>query len=248
MNNNNIHTEVKDTIDDIFIGIPLDIDSVIKLPSGNLTCKGEVTLRPLKFEDEKFLIQSRKSKAQDNTLNLLLGRCLTGVDVQDLLPADKLFLVLQLRAISYGDDYKSIAICPKCNEENDISIKLTDLPVEYLPENTKDPREITLPKTKKKVKVRFPRVSDEAYMKDEETFFNNIWRFILSVEGREDKTIISAFLDDKRLSLQDVAAIGKAIVGADYGVSTKIKYECTGCKSINILDLQLGADFFSVTA
>jgi hypothetical protein len=233
-------------LDKLFEHLPVEIDKKVNLPSNGKFYKNStgIKIRPMNLEDEKAIALA-KGKVTD-PINIVLSRCVEGVDIDDLLLLDKLSLIFNLRAISYGDIYKAITICSECNAENGMDIPLMSLPVEYIPDDVLDPREITLPVLQKKVKVIFPRVIHEQYFLDKTKVFDNLWRFVTSVDGNTDKTLISKFLSDPRLPLKDIHTIINAISGASYGVQTKVKFECTECKAHNVVDLPIGADFFTV--
>lgn len=246
MANETIPVAKNHNLDNLFEHLPVEVDRTIKLPSNCLFYRSgdQIKIRPMNLEDEKAIAIS-KGKVED-PINLMLSRCVEGVDIKDLLIIDKLWLIFNLRAISYGDIYKAIAICSKCQAENPLDIPLLSLPVIPLPDDYKNPTEVELPILKKKVTVTIPRVSDEVYLKDKDGIFANLWRFVLSVDGNTDKVLINKFLNDPRLPLTDVHKIINALTCADYGVKTNIKFECGSCKEHNLIDLPIGADFFTV--
>jgi hypothetical protein len=233
-------------LDKLFEHLPIELDKKVELPSNGKFYKNStgIKIRPMNLEDEKAIALA-KGKV-DDPINIVLSRCVEGVDIDELLILDKLALIFNLRAISYGDIYKCIGICMECNAENDMNVPLLSLPLEKIGDDVSDPREIELPVLKKKVKVIFPRVVHEQYINTKEKVFDNLWRFVISVDGTTDKTLISKFLSDPRLPLKDVHTIINCITGIGYGVQTKVKFECQSCKTHNVIDLPLGADFFTV--
>jgi hypothetical protein len=243
---NNIPEGKPFNLEDIFASLPTETEVMVDLPSkGRFYQSNKITLRPMTFEDEKAMVMAKKDKV--DIINTILHRCVHGVHVQDLLLMDKLFLLLKLREISYGDNYSSIANCGKCSHENTLNFKLSDLPINYIEDNVQDLREITLPISKAKLVVRIPRVSDEKYLQDELKVFDNIWRFIVSIQSIEDPVLISKFIKDPRLPLKDIHALSNAISLTDYGIQTKVRFDCDSCDFVNIISLPLGADFFTVS-
>lgn len=243
----NIPVNNNQELDKLFEHLPVEIDKKVILPSNGKFYKNStgIKIRPMNLEDEKAIALAKGRV--DDPINIVLSRCTEGVDIDDLLILDKLALIFNLRAISYGDIYKAIAICVECRQENDMDVPLMSLPLEYIPEDVTDPREIELPVLKKKVKVIFPRVAHEPYLNNKEKIFDNLWRFVISVDNITDKTLISKFLLDTRVPLKDIHAIINAITGVGYGVQTKVKFECQSCKAHNVVDLPIGADFFTVS-
>ena len=232
-------------IDDILKELPTDTAVEVELPSECRVYKLEdpgapVTIRPMTFEDEKALVSA--SKDQD-PVNLILQRCTTNIQVADLLSMDKLYLVMKLREISYGDDYNTLLICSHCKAENPTTVKLSNLNVNPVPDDFEDPVTVMLPVIKKEAKVRLPRVRDEKMMGDTQAALDQIWRFVVEIDGHTDKSIIAPVVD--KLPLRDVRTILNA-VKTDFGVDTKIKFECNSCGGVTIVDLPIDANFFDV--
>lgn len=232
-------------IDDILKELPTDTAVEVELPSEcrvyNLEDPGApVTLRPMTFEDEKALVSARKDQ---DPVNLVLQRCSTNIKIPDLLSMDKLYLIMKLREISYGDDYNTLLVCSHCKAENPTTVQLSELNVNPVPDDFEDPVTIMLPTIKKEVKVRLPRVRDERLLMDSEEALNQIWRFVTEIDGHTDKAIIAPVVD--KLPLKDVRTILNAIK-TDYGVDTKIKFECDNCGGVTIVDLPIDTNFFDV--
>ncbi len=156
---------------------------------------------------------------------------------------DKLYLIMKLREISYGDEYNTLLICGSCGAENPTTIKLSQLNVNPVPDDFKDPATIMLPELKKEAVIRLPRVKDERFFLDSSTALDQLWRFIVSIDGHTDKSIIAAVLD--KLPLRDVRTILNS-VKSEYGVDTKVKFECKDCGGVTVVDLPIDANFFDV--
>lgn len=233
-------------LEKLFGDIPLEADVIVKLPSeGRFYAGGssEVTVSPIKFEDEKQLSVSVKNGI--NPINLILSKCVKGVDPAGLLLIDKLLLLLKIREISYGEEYPAIVVCPKCGTESEININLGKLIINYIPQEILDPREITLPKLKKTAKVRFPRVSDEQYLNTQEQIYNNIWRFVTELDGVSDPVFISKAIP--KMHIRDIKFILNHIMRNDLGLDPKFILECGACGGESELTVPINENFFSVT-
>ena len=233
-------------VDELLKEVPTDTTITVDLPSECrvYTLEDEdmpITVRPMTFEDEKAIVGAKKN---DDPVNLVLQRCVTNIKVMDLLPMDKLYLIMKLREISYGDDYNTLLLCQECKAENPTTVKLSELNVNPVPDDFEDPITFTLPIAKKEIKVRQPRVKDERLFMDTEQALDQLWRFVTEIEGHTDKSIISAVMD--KLPLKDVRTILNAIK-SEYGVDTKIKFICKDCGGVSIVDLPIDANFFDVS-
>jgi len=232
-------------IDDILKELPTDTAVEVELPSECKVYKLEdpgapISIRPMTFEDEKALISAPKGQ---DPVNLILQRCTTNIQVMDLLAMDKLYLIMKLREISYGDDYNTLLICSHCQAENPTTIKLSQLNVNPVPDDFDDPVTIMLPSINKEAKVRLPRVRDEKIMMDSEHALDQMWRYVSEIDGHTDKSIIAAVVD--KLPLKDIRTILNSIK-TDFGVDTNIKFECSQCGGVTIVDLPIDANFFDV--
>jgi hypothetical protein len=229
----------EDIINSLLSDIPSDVTIEVNLPSEckayNMNDSDILQLRPMTFEDERSLIGS----TEGDPLNLLLEKCFTGVKVLDLLPMDKLYLIMKLREISYGDDYETLLICKHCSAENPTKVKLSKLNVNPVPDDFQDPISVFLPKIKKEIKVKMPRVRDESV-----DMFENLWRFVVEIDGHTDKSIIAPVVD--KLPLVDIKTIVKALT-TDYGLDTNVKLQCKKCGGVSVIDLPIDANFFGVS-
>ena len=235
----------QEIIDQLLSDVPSSTEIEVELPSEcrvyNLEDESApILMRPMTFEDEKHLVSA---KADQDPVNLILQRCVTNLKIPDLIPIDKLYLIMKLREISYGDDYKCLIICPNCSAENPLTVKLSSLNVNPVPDDFTDPLEIFLPKMQKKVKVKLPRVRDERLFQDTERALDELWRFVSEIDGHTDKSIIAAVVN--KLPLVDIRTILNALK-TDFGVDTKIKLNCNSCKEVSVVDLPIDANFFDV--
>jgi len=233
-------------IDDILKDLPSSTDIEVTLPSECKVYELEdpnmpVTIRPMTFDDEKSLVSAKKDQ---DPVNLLLQRCVTNVKIQDLLSMDKLYLLMKLREISYGDDYKTLLICQHCKAENPSTIKLSQLNVNPVPDDFCDPVTISLPQLKKTIKIRLPRVRDEKILATLENPMDQIWRFVVELDGHTDKSVIAAVIN--KLPVKDTRTILNALK-IEYGLDTKVKLECKACGGVSVLELPIDANFFNVS-
>jgi len=233
-------------LEQLFGELPQEVDSIVNLPSEGRFYPNkspQATITPIKFEDEKQLAVSVKNN--QNPVNLLLSKCVKDFEINNLLLIDKLFLLLKIREISYGSEYPAIITCPECSVKSEVKIDLSKLLINYIPTDVEDPREIKLPKLKKKVKVRFPRVSDESYLVNQEQIYNNMWRFVLEVDGIGDPVFINKAIP--KMHIMDIKVILNNIMRNDLGLSPKFIFECGACGANSQMEVPINENFFSVT-
>ena len=235
----------QEIIEDLLKELPTDVAVAVDLPSECRAYELEdpempVTIRPMTFDDEKSIVSAKK---EEDPVNLVLQKCVTNIKVSDLLPMDKLYLIMKLREISYGDDYNTLLLCNHCGAENPTTVKLSELNVNPVPDDFEDPTTIILPELQKEVVVRLPRVKDERIFMDSAAALDQLWRFVVSIDEHTDKSIIAPVID--RLPLRDVRTILNSIK-SEYGVDTKVKFACKDCGGVSVVDLPIDAGFFDV--
>jgi hypothetical protein len=243
--NSTIPTAKQEVIDDLLKDLPTDVALEVDLPSENKVYTLEdpaapITIRPMTFEDEKRIVGAAKNQ---DPVNMILQRCTTNINIADLLSMDKLFLIMKLREISYGDSYQTLLICQHCKAENPTTVKLSNLNVNPVPDDFVDPVEILLPSINKRARVRLPRVRDEKLFENTEEALSQIWRFVVDIDGHTDRAIVSRVLE--KLPIRDMRGILNAM-NTEFGVDTKVKFSCTSCEEVSVIDLPIDANFFDV--
>lgn len=236
----------KQILDDLLKNVPDSTAIEVHLPSKNKfyslkDSSKPITLRPMTFEDEKAMLS--KKNVNVDVLNILLSRCLENLDVGELLQMDKLYLIMKLREISYGDEYTANISCTGCRRDNQVKFELSQLQVNLVEEDASNPVEVMLPVINKMVKIALPRVKDENYFSNAEYAVNNLWRFIEEVDGHESKALISKLVPE--LPIKDIHAILRVLSGDGYGIDTKVRFVCNYCNHNEIMELPITSDFFS---
>lgn len=244
--NARIEAERDAALEALFSGVPDDDSVEVNLPSkGKFYSKFTgVTVSPLSyFEEEKILNSKGKGT---NLVNALLGKCVDGIEIEDLLLMDKFYLLLKLREASYGSIYTFDINCPECGGSTRTELDLTKhLTVNEVPDDLEDPRTVHLPKLGVDVQVRFPRVREEGFIEDTESSSKMMNRFVISIDGNTDPVFISKAL--KRMHIMDLKKISREITLDQYGVDPRFIFECPHCKYEALTQLPFGADFFSVS-
>ena len=239
-------TSEQKIIEDILKNMPSNDRVEVELPSKNRFYKlrdpgNPITIRPMTFEDERSM--TSKKNINVDVINTLLSRCVDNIEVGQLLQMDKLFLIMKLRQISYGEVYKAQINCTSCRRDNSVQFDLDKLPVTFIDDDFSDPITVSLPVLKKDIKVRIPRVSDERYFNNADNAISNIWRFVEEIDGHSQKSVISKVIP--QLPLKDAHALLNAMGATEYGINTKVRFVCNYCDHNEIMELPITADFFT---
>ena len=195
--------EVQDAVDSILENLPTELEQAVDLPSKSkfyvLKDPSEgVRVRPMTFSDEKAIVQANNQDA----INVLLSRCVDNVDVNQLLQFDKLYLLMKIREVSFGGDYTVDMVCNNCSLKNSVTFDIKSFKNTQIPDDLEDPREVFLEAIGKPAKVRFPRVQDEPYIMDASKIMDNLWRFVMEIDGKTNKAVIGKVI--QKLPSKDV--------------------------------------------
>lgn len=216
-----------------------------------------VTIRNMTTAEEKMLLGS-----SDDAFESIISKCVEdeGFDILDCTSADKFFLLIRLRTISYGNDYYYRYTCPHCGKTHEYMVDLDKLEVEYLPEDFKEPYDtFTLPLTKDKIALKIPRNRDLQDIKNKVKRYNKrfpeakgdvtlIYTMIANIQSVNDKVPAgSEFLTYiEGLPVKDSSFIRNRIQKLRIGIDTTIFEECKNpaCKEELEIPLRLGPEFF----
>ncbi len=214
----------------------------VELPSKGLFYKGtsKVSVRPLIFEDERNLRNLQTSDDINTMLNSILSACTKGVPPEILTPPDRLYILFKIRELSYGDDYKLEQNCNHCGVKNSLTLKISSLKVDYLEE---DYTTFTLPDSQKSVSIRVPRASQMEGLGSLDSIMNNLYKFVHSVEGINDATIIEEFI--RRTTVKDVDVLRTKIFIPSYGMEDKLLFNCMKCGEVTKANVIMNEYFFT---
>lgn len=246
MNNPNIESN----LNTLFQETPKEVETKVNLPSKGLFYNSpisDISLRPILFEDEVDLVKTIEAGRKEDFSDLILSKCLKGISAGDLVSMDKTAILLQLRVISLGSSYSVEHLCNRCDKNNELNVDLTKIPLKCVPDGSTDEREYDLEVLKKKVKVRYPRLREISHYKNSHEFLENLWRFVIELDGSDDKTFINSALRDPRFPLSDIHFLVKKISGTEYGVETELEYSCKSCARANKIIIPFSSDFFLIS-
>lgn len=232
----------QEKVNDFFSNLPSEVSIKVPLPSKGKWYKDQhAEVHPLTFEDEKAILLAKRGNS--NPIDIILSRCVKNINHLDLLEMDRLYLLFKIREISIGDKYPVKIGCMNCSQEHDLEIKFSELQMVQIPEDFENPKTITLPDSKKTAIVRLFKSTDAEFLETPELTLNNLWRFVIELDGSKDLATIAAILNDKRFTMNDANAILKNIKTTEYGIQNKVKFKCNDCSYINTVGIPITEDF-----
>jgi hypothetical protein len=240
----------------------------------NIICPSGLTgeIRGLKGKEGKLLSDRSAARAGSTFEKLLAGCWVTTTDpcIYDLaddgtldwskvLVADRFYTLLQIRALTFGDDYAFSAQCqsPACRERFEWTLNLQELPVVALSEASKaafkagNRFETTLPRDGRKVWFRLSTGADELRAANvlkanrDGALLAALALRIVEIDGVADRDR-RKFLDD--MEMADATALLDQFDAADGGVETRIEVECPDCLAVQDVQLPFERGFFLPTS
>lgn len=235
--------------------------------------EGTVTVVPMTTLEEKILAGSNPQTAIQ-ALDMLIARCVPtlkeqGLTPSDLISGDRFYLLMAIRAVTYGTEYQFQVVCESCNLRFKHTINVPDdFVIEHLPEGFVEPFEVSLPMSKATLGMRIARGSDEVaiskyldqiYKKldraavGDPAFTYRVMQQVLYIKNQEGQQIDKGTKDFETKCLKfldalhgnDMRAIRQAVIDNDCGPNTEVECQpCPKCRHINVFPMPYSVEFF----
>lgn len=235
-------------------------NTTIKLPSnGKIYKTKELTLQNMTIAEEKFLYGSSDG---DKAIDQILKNCIIDkdVNVEDLIVPDKYYALVQLRMLTYGDEYPIDLTCRGCGKNFTETVKLSTLEVDELPDDFKEPIKITLPVSGDVLELYLPRSNEisrynELAERKADKFdldleeVNYIFQTMLGIKTVNGDQMLEDELYEyvKDLSGKDSSYIKHEFNKIKVGYYTRLSCDCPKCGRKVPYRLSMTSDFFLAT-
>lgn len=236
----------------------------VELPSrgqfyGDSLPDGRVTVIPMGPKQEKLFSAGNRSAAA--IIDRIFEDCVKlPMDHKDLVVGDRLHILWQLRAISYGDLYSYSFKCHAgdCGKKNTVDASISALPIKYAKPDSSGVFTVTLPILKKTVEFRLLTGKDEekveAYNRQvmaknggKETGDEYIYRLARRIETIDgEKAAIKPAMElVEALAGDDNTAFKEALEDSEIGPEIFVTPECTACGFVqDPFVLPMSSEFF----
>ncbi len=216
---------------------------------------GAISISAMTVAEEKLM----STKASDSSRKIcnLMERVvdLRGMRADQLLLADQFFLLLKIRALSYGSVYSFQFRCESCQHQwkHDLNLE-TDLRLSVADDDWVEPFEVTLPVSGKMIQYRLLRSIDEINLNtkrikkgnelEDSTFVALLASGIVSIDGEPvtNSKIVEGWLEKQ--VVRDRATFSASIKSNTPGYSGEIDITCPSCGYSHEAVLPMTADFF----
>lgn len=214
--------------------------------------------KPLTVLQVKALSSINEVNA-DGVINSVLKKSIIGIDIDDLLTVDKLFIIFWLRANTYRDSSYTIKYtCESCGKETDYQFTLDKLDVKEIKDTfTEDLLKVKLLKSDYELEVAFPRVRDERLTDEFKRNYGNVIKdldmdivglatLIKKINGSV-KNMLEKYNFIISMDVEDYSYLLSYIENISFGVSPLINTECQNCGVVGKQLISFSAGFFLPT-
>ena len=172
---------------------------------------------------------------------------------QGLLVGDRNAIIMGARIGGYGADYQTKVTCPMCLSHSKKTYDLAEIEANDWEREMEDASvvlsdglfEITLPRLQKKVKARPLNGHDEkalVSLGDADAVTGQLKRFIVEVDGEQDKGFISRFISN--MPARDAKYLRTLYKKITPNLNFEKEFECDKCGYDTKLEVRLTPDFF----
>lgn len=217
----------------------------------------ELTLRAMTTKEEKMIYGSTTT---EKALEDVLSACIVepkNFKVDELISPDMTAIMLNLRMLSYGEDYRVSVRCSECGKRNEVDLNLADLPCEYIKDEFEEPILIQLPVCNKILGVKLLRNKD---FREIEKWQKRIEKRSPDLKGDIGYILRMAYyiqtIDDAEVSKQEAQGFVESLIGRDsaffwkevngikMGYDTMITHTCSFCGEEFDFDMPITSEFF----
>ena len=183
-----------------------------------------------------------------------------GISAYDLCITDYQYLLHKLRVVTYGPEYKLTSTCPYCGAVNKNILNLDELHITTFDKETFDKySEITLPVTKKRIKLRMqsPRILDDINIDSKEqkrrspnmigdpAFLVTLKSLIATVDDvKYEEFKLMPFI--QKLPMMDTNYLLKSAqkLNTVFGIDTQLLNVCSNCGLDYTSSFRTTSEFF----
>jgi hypothetical protein len=217
-----------------------------------------IEIRAMTAKEEDILTSSALLRA-GKAVTALVKSCLINksVDPDALLVGDRSAIMVAIRILGYGAEYKIEVECPDCGEKCKHQFDLSKLPIKELSaepvNNGTNLFSFVLPMLKKEVLFRLPTGNDEREMNtiiertkkatNAETNVTTKLSFLVSSFGGETDGAKIANLV-RNMPARDSRALNKYIGKIAPTIDMTQEFTCPACTKSSEVEVPLGTEFF----
>ncbi len=225
------------------------------MPSkGKFYKSGDILGRPLKVLEVKK-ISSMNEDNGDFILNDIIKKTVTGIQLEEMYIADKLFIIFWLRANSYKESGYVIPFeCNRCGKSSEYHFEIDNLEVSEISDNFSPDADYTLP-CGEVIRYDYLKVKDELYIDRFKELNRNVIgdidvellamaQMIKSINGKV-MTLLQKYYWITELSPGDYSYIKTIIEKNGMGIKPYVNVTCKECGGTAVVAVSFRDDFFT---
>lgn len=218
------------------------------LPVSGITTK----FRPFLVKEEKVLLMALQSKninqINDAMRNVILACTSQTLDTKKMCAADAEYAFLQLRCKSVGEEIKPQVVCPSCNKETTIKMRLDEITIKQQEKEHIDP---TIKVSDSlSIVMRYPSIHDIDHEKTEVEIAFDLAKRCIETVILNDQVYQVQDINPKELSdfvdnmLPETFAKIMDYVKSIPELKYEFTYTCINCTNKSKIEVNSVSDFF----
>lgn len=218
------------------------------LPVSGITTK----YRPFVVKEEKVLLMALQSKSinqiNDAMRNVILACTTQYVDTKKICAADAEYAFLQIRSKSVGEEVKPQAMCPSCEKETAVKLRLDEITIKPSEKPVIDPT-IKITDTLSIV-MRYPSIHDIDHEKTEVEIAFDLAKKCIETVILNDQVYQSQDINPKELNdfvdnmLPETFARIMEFMQSVPELRYEFPFTCVHCGNKTKIELSSVTDFF----
>jgi hypothetical protein len=224
------------------------------LPSkGRLYPEGtKIYSRPLKILEVKQLATINETN-YNQIINAVLKKTVIGIDVNELVSADKLFIIYWQRANTYkGDGFAVDFRCDSCGNKSKYDFSISNLILQDIKDDYDPSAILTLPDSGDKILLHQMKVMDERLVENFKAG-NRVGEYdddllvlssLMTTVNDKEMTLKDKYLYLTELSIKDNLYLAKMYAKNEISLEPNLKVTCKQCGGVVETALTFRADFF----
>lgn len=224
-----------------------------KVPGGNVQMRKMMAAEMARLQSQGGTVLEKIEAIVNACTKLPEG--FTG---KDLLLTDSFFLMLALRTMTFGPEYRFSYRCRHCGSFEKAKVDIVqDLEEKPADEDLHEPIEVDLPDARCKVAGRFLRIADQDLITKhvkrtklssvdttDPSYQYRLALALVSKDGEEFTDLLKKQDFIKVLTASDCLRFEKVLQDAEPGVDIRVYPDCTSCGATNEMGLPFDAEFF----
>lgn len=214
----------------------------------------KIFARPLNVSEVKLLASMDESNF-DYVITDILNRTTKGIPVDDILKADKYFLLMWLRAQSYmHSGFKLDFKCQHCKKISHYNFDVSVLDVVPVQPEFNEPMEVVLPQTGTSLRLRYLRIRDEKKLGDflrgvkagSKVYDNEFLEIAAYIDAIDEsvKTLKERYEFVENMTPVDFAYLLSFIDSRTFGIKNTISAKCGHCQEVTPVEIRFRPEFF----